>query len=262
MTLDKSALCGGRPMSNRKINVTIYNEDYPDYHPEEVKEAYPNGIHGVLSEILEREDCLGKLRIATFETHREILTQEVLDDTDVLVWWSHKQQQEVDDRVVSMAALRVLRGMGFVALHSAHASKLFQKLMGTETYMLRWRVAGERARLWTVENNHPIAEGIPETFVVPHDETYGEPFGIPQPDELVFLSWFQGGEVFRSGCTWKRGEGKIFYFQNGHETYPVYYQPEVQRIFANAVKWASPVKRCCMVDRGGRNAPPMELANT
>jgi len=132
------------------------------------------------------------------------------------------------------------------------------RLLGTDTHLLRWREAGEKVRVWNIARNHPITQGLTETFAIPNDETYGEPFGIPNPDELIFLSWFQGGEVFRSGCTWRRGEGKIFYFQSGHETFPIYYQDEVKLIITNAVKWACPVVRNCVIDRGGPNTPALE----
>lgn len=244
--------------TKRKINVTIYNENFHETTVEAVREIYPEGIHGAITSFLKNDEEIGVIRHATLENHVEVLTQETLDDTDVLIWWGHVKHSAVDDGVVAMAAKRVLRGMGFVALHSAHASKLFQKLLGTETDLLRWREAGEKARLWNIAGNHPITQGVGETFVVPHDETYGEPFGIPTPDELLFITWFQGGEVFRSGCTWQRGEGKIFYFQNGHETFPVYHQKEVQTIITNAVKWACPVNRCSCLSRGNGNDPALE----
>lgn len=242
----------------RKVNVTIYNENHHETTVASVREVYPEGIHGAIAGFLKKDEEIGTIRIATLTDHTTVLTQEALDDTDVLVWWGHAKHHEVDDAVVEMAAKRVLCGMGFVALHSAHASKLFRKLIGTQTELLRWREAGEKARLWNIAANHAITQGISETFVVPHDETYGEPFGIPAPDELLFITWFQGGEVFRSGCTWQRGEGKIFYFQNGHETFPVYHQKEVQLIVTNAVKWACPINRCCIADRGRGNDPAFE----
>ena len=58
-------------------------------------------------------------------------------------------------------------------------------------------------------------------------------------DNLVFISWHPGGEVFRSGCCFVRG-GRIFYFQPGHETFPIYYQPEIQTVITNAVRWVAP----------------------
>jgi trehalose utilization protein len=128
--------------------------------------------------------------------------------------------------------------MGLICLHSAHFSKIFRRLMGT-TCNLKWREAGERERIWVIDRAHPIAEGLGEYFEIPHAEMYGEPFDIPQPDELVFVSWFQGGEVFRSGCCFHRGRGKVFYFRPGHETHPIFYQAEVLKVMANAVRWAA-----------------------
>jgi trehalose utilization protein len=242
----------------RKINVTIYNENLHETHVDSVRAIYPNGIHGVIKSFLEKDGEVGVIRCATLADHKQVLTRDALDDTDVLIWWGHIKHEEVDDAVASAVVKRVLDGMGFIALHSGHASKPFARLLGTETHLLRWREAGEKARLWNMAKSHPITAGLPQTFVVPHDETYGEPFGIPTPDELIFLTWFQGGEVFRSGCTWRRGEGKIFYLQNGHETFPIYYQAEIQQIITNAVKWACPVERVCVLDRGGPNAPALE----
>jgi trehalose utilization protein len=243
---------------DRKINVTIYNEFIHETSSEAVRAIYPKGIHGAIKDFLEKDSAIGVIRFATLADHRETLTQEVLDDTDVLLWWGHMKHQDVDDRVVDAVTGRVLTGMGFIALHSGHDSKPFHRLMGTNTLHLRWREAGEKVRLWNIAKNHPITQGLSETFVVPHDETYGEPCEIPDPDQIIFISWFQGGEVFRSGCTWRRGEGKIFFLQNGHETFPIYYQPEIQTVITNAVKWACPPQRNCVVDLGGPNTPALE----
>ena len=241
----------------RKMNVTIYNENLHETTNPEVAKIYPQGIHGAVKAIVQDIENIGTIRMCTLEDHREVLVQEVLDDTDVLIWWGHMRHNEVSDQVVDMAARRVLNGMGLIFLHSAHGSKLFRKLLGTSG-ALRWREAGEKGRLWNLAPNHPITQGIKESFVVPHDETYGELFGIPTPDELIFLTWWQGGEVFRSGCTWFRGEGKIFYLQNGHETFPVFYQEEIVTIVRNAVQWACPLNRKMVIDRGGMNAPALE----
>ena len=240
------------------INVMIYNEFVHEIKDEAVKAVYPEGIHHVIKSFLEKDSSMGTIRCATLQDHRETLSKEALDDTDVLVWWGHMRHQEVDDEAVARVCRRVLDGMGLVVLHSGHASKPFMRLLGTDTHLLRWREAGEKVRVWNIARNHPITRGLTETFAIPHDETYGEPFGIPNPEELIFLSWFQGGEVFRSGCTWRRGEGKIFYFQSGHETFPVYHQGEVQLIITNAVKWTCPLERHCVVDRGGPNTPALE----
>jgi trehalose utilization protein len=167
------------------------------------------------------------------------LSESRLKGTDVLIWWGHVAHAQIGDRIVDQVQKRVLEGMGLVVLHSGHYSKVFKRLMGT-TCSLIWREAGEKERLWVCNPGHPIANGIHSYFEIPAEEMYGEPFGIPNPDETVFISWFQGGEVFRSGCCWKRGNGKIFYFRPGHESYPTYFQPEVQTVIRNAVRWAAP----------------------
>ena len=240
------------------INVTIYNEFIHEITDEACKAIYPDGIHSAIKSFLEKDSAIGKIRCAVLENHRETLSQEVLDDTDVMIWWGHMKHEDVDNEVVQRVTQRVLDGMGFVVLHSGHASKPFKSLMGTNTQLLRWREAGEKVRVWNIAKNHPICQGLGETFVIPHDETYGEPFAIPEPDKLIFISWFQGGEVFRSGACWLRGEGKVFYFQSGHETFPVYHQKEVQLVITNAVKWACPIQRTCPVDRGVGNDPASE----
>jgi len=180
-----------------------------------------------------------EVRTATLDEPEHGLTEAVLAQTDVLTWWGHMAHGEVEDAVVDRVHQRVLAGMGLVVLHSGHFSKIFKRLMGT-TCDLKWREAGEKERIWVVEPGHPIAEGLGEYFEIPQAEMYGERFDIPAPDTLVFISWFEGGEVFRSGCCYQRGRGRIFYFRPGHETYPIYYQPEVLRVIYNAVRWAAP----------------------
>lgn len=222
------------------IRVTVWNEFRHEKIHEEVKKVYPDGIHNTIADFLKKQTGL-EVKTATLDEPEHGLTQEVLDNTDVLIWWGHMAHNEVRDDVVERVYNRVLNGMGLIVLHSGHLSKIFRKLMGTSC-MLKWREAGEKERIWVVEPGHPIAEGLGEYFEIPHTEMYGERFDIPKPDELVFISWFKGGEVFRSGCCFYRGKGKIFYFRPGHETFPIYYQPEVQKVIYNAVKWAVPVK--------------------
>jgi trehalose utilization protein len=223
------------------IRVTVWNEFVHEQTNKVVKSIYPDGIHTVLADAL--EEHLGdrvKVRTATLEEPEHGLTKEVLNETDVLLWWGHAAHDKVSNKIVKRVQKRILSGMGLIALHSAHASKIFRRMMGTGC-MLRWREAGERERLWIVAPGHPITTGLTgECFELEHTEMYGEFFDIPQPDELIFISWFEGGEVFRSGCTWRRGAGKIFYFRPGHETYPIYYDANVRRVIANAVVWAAP----------------------
>ncbi|MCL2545013.1 MAG: ThuA domain-containing protein [Clostridia bacterium] len=221
------------------IRVTIWNEYRHEREEEAIGAVYPEGIHGAIAVALGGADFA--VRTATLDMPEHGLTQQVLDDTDVLFWWAHVAHEEVQDAVVDRVHARVLDGMGLVCLHSGHGSKLFQRLMGTRTGRLRWRDDGELNRLWVLEPGHPIAAGLGDFFDIPHDETYGEHFEIPAPDELVFVTWHPGGEVFRSGCCWRRGQGRVFYFQPGHETDPVYRQAEVQLALRNAARWAAPV---------------------
>ena len=218
--------------------VTIWNEGRHEKTHAAVKAIYPDGMHTVLAKAL-REKRL-EVRTATLDEPEHGLSQEVLESTDVLTWWGHMAHNDVKDEIVERVYKRVLQGMGLIVLHSAHFSKIFRKLMGSSCG-LRWREIGEKERLWVVNPGHPIVAGLPEYFEVPHEEMYGEHFDIPMPDELVFISWFAGGEVFRSGCCFNRGAGKVFYFRPGHETLPTYFQPEIQQVIYNAVLWAAPV---------------------
>ncbi|WP_226655768.1 ThuA domain-containing protein [Pseudalkalibacillus hwajinpoensis] len=218
------------------LNVTVWNENRHEQSSEEVRSVYPNGIHGAIAEFL-KEDY--EVRTATLDEPEHGLSEEVLNNTDVLLWWGHIAHEEVSDEIVNRVHQRVLDGMGLIVLHSGHFSKIFKKLMGTGCD-LKWREADEKERMWIVDPTHPIAEGLGEKIELEREEMYGEHFDIPAPDELVFVSWFEGGEVFRSGCTYKRGQGKVFYFRPGHETYPTYYHKDIQRVMKNAVAWAKP----------------------
>ncbi len=220
------------------IKVTIWNEFVHELESPQVAEIYPHGIHQALADFLGKEDDF-IIRTATLREEEHGLTQELLDDTDVLIWWGHIRHHEVSDQVVDRVVRRVREGMGFIPLHSAHLSKPFVRLMGTSC-CLRWHEEGEKERVWVIEPSHPIAKGLPPYFEIPQEEMYGERFDIPAPDRLIFTSWFQFGEVFRSGCCFMRSYGRIFYFQPGHETYPTYHIPEVQKVIINAVRWAAP----------------------
>jgi trehalose utilization protein len=221
------------------INVTIWNEYRHETSSEIVAAVYPNGIHAAIAEGLQDQADL-VVRTATLDEPEHGLTQDILDSTEVLIWWGHKAHAEVADEIVDRVQRRVLDGMGLVVLHSGHHSKIFKRLMGT-TANLKWREATDKERIWVVQPGHPIAHGIGEYIELPLEEMYGEFFDIPQPDELIMISWFTGGEVFRSGCCFYRGRGKIFYFRPGHETYPTYFDSEVRKVIANGVHWAAPV---------------------
>lgn len=222
------------------IRVTIWNEYRHEKTNEAVSSIYPQGMHVAIAEGL--QGTTNKITIATLDDPEHGLTEAVLDQTDVLIWWGHMAHEQVQDDIVDRVHQRVLGGMGLIVLHSGHFSKIFKKLMGTSCD-LKWREADEKERIWVVNPGHPIVEGIGEYIELPQEEMYGEHFDIPQPDELVMVSWFEGGEVFRSGCCYTRGAGKIFYFRPGHETYPTYYNPQIRQVISNAVRWAAPVKR-------------------
>ena len=223
------------------LRIVVWNENIHETRGDEVVlRHYPDGIHTVIADGLRAE--LGeeaRVRTATLADPEHGLTEELLAETDVLLWWGHIGHDQVQDAVVDRVHRHVLAGMGIVVLHSGHYSKIFRRLLGT-TASLKWRNARERELIWTVAPGHPIAEGIPNPVIIPEQEMYGEFFDIPTPDELIFISSFAGGEVFRGGITYRRGLGKLFYFSPGDQEYPVYHHPDIRRILRNGVRWAAP----------------------
>ncbi len=222
------------------IRVTVWNEGRHEKQNPAIAKIYPQGMHGAIAAYLNRQEGI-RARTATLDEPEHGLSEAVLAETDVLTWWGHLAHDEVQDKVVERVHQRVLSGMGLIVLHSGHFSKIFRRLMGTNCSLV-WREqeGGEKERLWNIAPGHEITQGIGRCIVIPHHEMYGERFDIPEPDKLVFISWYEGGEVFRSGCVFERGNGRIFYFSPGHETFPVYYQEEILRVIANAVRWACP----------------------
>lgn len=236
--------------SGEQVRVVVWNENRHEQREPEVAQRYPGGIHGAIKQALLDHHPGATVTTATLDEPEHGLTEARLAETDVLVWWGHIAHDEVADEVVERVHRHVLGGMGLVVLHSGHWSKIFVKLMGT-TCTLRWRSEHDRETVWTVAPTHPIAAGVPHPFVIDEQEMYGEFFDIPAPDELIFLSTFSGGEVFRSGCTFRRGYGKIFYFSPGDQDYPVYHHPDVRRVIANGVAWARS-------ERAERTPPALE----
>lgn len=237
------------------IRVTVWNENLHEQQNEAVQKIYPDGIHQAIGAGLRA--ALGdgvEVGTATLDQPEHGLSDDVLAGTDVLFWWGHLAHPQVANEVVRRVHERVLDGMGIVVLHSAHLSKIFQRLMGTRCN-LRWREADDREVVWTVAPEHPIARGVSPAIVLERHEMYGEFFDVPPPDELVFISNFTGGEVFRSGCCWRRGKGRVFYFSPGHETYPIYHHPEIRKVLANAARWAHPQDVSPIVTQRSPNAP-------
>lgn len=218
------------------IRVTIWNE-FRHEKKEPACKLYPEGLHRAIAAGIAADDL--DISCVSLDEPEQGLPDELLNSTDVLLWWGHMAHDEVKDELVTKIRQRVLSGMGLIVLHSGHLSKVFQSMLGTSC-TLRWRQVGERERLWTVDPSHPIAKNIPPTFALEQEEMYGEPFGIPDDGKIIFLSWFRGGDVFRSGVSFQRGAGKIFYFAPGHETFPTYYDKNVLAVIGNAVRWAAP----------------------
>ena len=222
----------------KTINVTIWNEYRHEKSDENVAKLYPNGIHAAIGEFLSKNDDM-KITLAALDDPDQGLPDEVLNNTDVLLWWGHMNHGEVKDDLVERIRQRVyVGGMGFIALHSAHHSKPFRAIVGT-TGNLLWG-DNQKEIIWNIMPSHPIAAGIPSHFELPEEELYAEPFQIPQPDAHIFEGWYEHGYVFRTGCTFLRGAGRVFYFQPGHETCPSFYDANVQRIITNGVRWAAP----------------------
>jgi len=222
---------------SEKIKVTIYNEYIEEKKDPAAVKNYPDGMHNTIKDFLDKNPNL-EVTAVTMELPDCGLTRELLDGTDVLLWWGHGHHGDISNEITRRVKNRVLDGMGFIPLHSAHMSKPFLALMGTSC-RLHW-CDDHKEVMWTVTPGHPIAKDVPEYFVLESEEMYGEPFGIPNPDEVVFIGWFNHGNVFRSGVTFRRGNGKIFYFQPGHPSNPSYNNPHVLKIIENAVIWAKP----------------------
>ncbi len=221
-----------------KLKILVWNEYIHERQSAAIAKIYPDGIHGAIAKGLSRHSEL-EIKTATMDMPEYGLSQEALENTDVLIWWAHIKHNELPDEIAARVQKRVLEGMGFIVLHSGHLCKPFVHLMGT-CCRSKWRENDEKERIWVIEPGHPIARNLPEYIELPQEETYGERFEIPTPDAVVFVSWFAGGEVFRSGCCFHRGLGKIFYFRPGHEAYPTYYREDILQVLYNAVLWAQP----------------------
>lgn len=232
---------------SQPVRVVVWGENFHELHDEPVRKIYPEGMHAAIAQGI--SELLGEsveVSTTTLLDDHQGITEELLASTDVLVWWGHARHDEVTDETAALVQRAVQAGMGLLVLHSGHHSKPFVRLMGT-TCNLDWRGSDDRELVWTVNPGHPIAHGVPHPIIIEAEEMYGEPFDIPQPDELIFVSSFSGGEVIRSGATWTRGRGRVFYFRPGDQEYPTYFHPDVRRVIANAVGWLAPVN--------GRQAP-------
>lgn len=223
------------------IRVLVWNEFCHEKQEERVRAVYPDGIHRAIADFLGREEDI-EVECATLDDENCGISAERLERTDVLLWWGHVAHDRVPDSVAVLVRDAVNSGMGLIALHSAHHSKPFCSLLGTPAD-LTWRESGDSEILWVTDPSHPITRGIDRFFRLEHEETYGEPFIVPEPEKVLLIGSYSGGEVFRSGILWQRGYGKIFYFQPGHETFPTYYNRDVQTLLLNAVRFLAPTYR-------------------
>ena len=246
-------------LRNTRLSVVVWNEHVQERNNPAIYANYPEGLHTVIAQALRRTPGTGAKALpvdvstATLDEPEHGLSEARLQTCDVLIWWGDVAHEEVSDEVVQRIHRRVLEGMGLIVLHAGYSSKIFRRLLGTSCTVKR-RAKDERERLWIVAPSHPIAAGLSERFELPVEETYGESFDVAQPDSTVFISWFEGGEVFRSGCCWERGYGRLFYFRPGNIGHPTFHNVNVQRVLANAVQWVAPRFRFNAIDIAPVNA--------
>ncbi len=205
------------------------------------KSVYPHDINAAIAE--------GLYVLSGWEVSTASITQQdqglpddVLGNVDVLIWWGHERHGDVTDDLVARIVARVRdHGMGFIATHSAHYSKPLKALLGTPCgWKGGYEDDGSKVEIVVMAHSHPIARGVKD-FVVPHTERYGDPFEAPQPETLIFdgIYTLPNGthQNAQQGMVWRIGKGRVFYFQPGHEGYPIYFQPEIRQVVRNGVRW-------------------------
>jgi len=220
-------------MAEAKVKALVWSEFT------EPKDVYPKGIHGDIAEYLNASGNV-EAKVVQLSDPDQGVSQAMLDWADVLLWWGHQKHRDVTDETVQRIVKSVKEGgMGYFAMHSAHYSRGLIAILGTPCGLGSVGDGGAES-ISVVMPDHPIAKGVSD-FVVPRTEYFGEPFGVPEPEAVVFKSTFEKGDNiwFRSGCCWTVGKGRVFYFRPGHETYPIMRQPEVQKVIYNATLWSA-----------------------
>jgi trehalose utilization protein len=207
------------------------------------KNIYPKDINGAIADGLKTGLRNWDVVVANLKDADQGLPDELLKKADVLVWWGHQKHGDVKDELVAKIVKRVKEeGMGFIALHSAHFAKPNKALMGTACSWGAYVGDGKTLKITVKDSKHPIARGVDAEFTVENDERYGDPYAVPTPQAVVFegVATLKDGKTDKSqiGLAWEVGKGRMFYFQAGHETNPIYFDKNVQRIMANAVRWA------------------------
>ncbi|MBI1353570.1 MAG: trehalose utilization protein ThuA [Acidobacteria bacterium] len=240
------ALLPGLSAAPKKVRVLVWSER------SEPVEVYPAGINGEVASIFAADRGV-EVSVANMLDPEQGLSEAALAQTDVLVWFGHRSHADVLPEVVDRVVRRVTAdGMGFLPLHSAHYSLPFVRLMELEAAEQGVRLTGRVGSWGAVRNKgepervqillpaHPIAKGL-TAFTIEGTEEYANPFVAPPAEEKVLAGAWEGGEQDGSdGLAWTVGKGKVFYFRPGHETRPIFRQPEVRAVLRNAVLWLAP----------------------
>jgi trehalose utilization protein len=222
-------LAGAAP---KKIRVLLWSEQT------EPRDVYPKGISGALADYFNKLPGF-EAKTATLNDPEAGLSDAVLSQTDVLIWFGHKKHNAVPDEAVDRVIKHVReRGMGFIGLHSAHYSKPLKKLLNASGSWRSYVNHGKPEQMWIVLPDHPIAKGVND-FTIPKTELYAEPFQVPPPEAVIVEGTWESGHRSREVMTWTIGKGRMVYIRAGHEEYPIYFMPQMQRLVANSVEWAA-----------------------
>jgi trehalose utilization protein len=226
------AAIGNVSASPKKIRVLLWSEQT------EPRNIYPNGISGALADYLNKQSEF-EAKTATLDDPDNGVSESVLGQTDVVIWFGHKKHAQVPDVAVDRIDKHVKeRGMGFIALHSSHYSKALKKLLNAAGSWSSYVNHGKPEQMWIVLPGHPIAEGVTD-FTIPQTEIYTEPFAVPEPESVVVEGTWESGHRGREVMTWSLGKGRLVYIRAGHEEYPIYFMPQMQKLVANSAKWAA-----------------------
>lgn len=226
-----SAADGTAPTAPAPLRVHVWCEGTAP------RAVYPNDVDGAVA------DHLGKLPTLQVRRGRLAdpsagLAEDVLDATDVLLWWGHLRHDDVPNDRAEAVVRRVREGkLGLIALHSSCTSKPFKGLMGMACEPGGWREDGRPEHVKIVAPDHPIARGV-TPFTIPRSDMFAEPFEVPAPESVVLVSNWDNGETVRSGLTWTVGKGRVAFLRTGHDAFPVLFHPSVRQIIANATLWA------------------------
>jgi len=214
-----------------KLRVLLWSERT------EPVEIYPTGINGALADYLNKQDGI-EAKTAQLSDPEAGLGEAALANADVLIWFGHKKHKDVPDEIVERVVRHIReRGLGFIALHSAHYSKPLKVALQASGSWSDYQNRGWAEQVWVVSPNHPLAKGLKD-FTLPKEEIYTEPFDVPAPEAVILEATWPSGHRTRECMVWTLGKGRFVYLRPGHEEYPTFFIPEMQRLISNAVLWA------------------------